>query len=128
MHQRTWVYLGATVFCGVFSIVYLSYVPGVSLQDAYAMYLLFLVPLGIGFIPSLGLDVFRIHIAATTFAKIGLQMYHAGVATLTVMTALDGIYTIALVSSPFQTLFLYVSLLLLFVGILFVLIGYKDAK
>lgn len=128
MHQRTWVYLGATIFCGLFSIIYLSYVPGVSLQDAYAMYLLFLVPLGLGFIPSLGLDVFRVKIAPTTFAKIGLQMYHAGVATITVMTALDGIYTIALVSSPFQTIFLYISLLLIFIGILLILIGYKDPK
>lgn len=95
-------YLAAAAFCLVFSRVYAQYSHGVS---SPFMTWLFLIPL-LG-----GGAVFAIAAAARRplFGRVAFNAYNSGVATLTVASALAGVFAIAGTSSGWLVAFVAVG-------------------
>lgn len=109
--QTSWMYLLATVFSILFSLIYLSFVPGVF---EWLMVFLFMVPFTLGLIPSIILDWKNQKEISKKSYTVSTPLYHSGVATLTVYTALQGIYNIALATVIWQPYFLWIGIIFLF--------------
>ncbi len=105
------IYLGLTIFCIVFFIVYDRFSHNV--RSAY-MTFLFLFPLILGFFPSL------ISLKFPALRKQGQwsrNLYHSGVAALTVSSLLRGIFEIAGTASDYQEWLMLIGGILLLCGI-----------
>ncbi len=108
--QTSWMYLLATVFSILFSLIYLSFVPGVF--DGYMVFL-FMVPFTLGLIPSMLFDWMSRKQTNKEIYKVSTPLYHSGVTTLTIYTALQGIYNIALATVIWQPYFLWTGIIFL---------------
>lgn len=108
-------YFIASLFSILFSWIYLSFVPGV--YESFLIGLWF-IPFLLGFVPFT-----VIHITHRTWQKHFISewvqsLYHSGVAVLTVYTALQGIYNIALADVPSQPYFFATGLTFILLSIL----------
>lgn len=90
------VYLGVTVFCGIFYLVYDRFSHGV--HSPYMTWL-FAWPLVLGVIPGL---FWKWQGGIPRPGRIALNLYHSGVATVTVSSLLRGILEIAGTASVYQ--------------------------
>jgi hypothetical protein len=106
----SWMYLLATVFSILFSLIYLSFVPGVF---EWFLVFLFMVPFTLGWIPSIILDWNNRKEISKKSYTVSTYLYHSGVTTLTVYTALQGIYNIALATVIWQPYFLWTGIIFL---------------
>ena len=111
------VYLPAAVFCLIFFLVYDRFSHGV--RSPYMTYL-FLWPLVLGLIPSLILQLFP-HIRRQK--RISANLYHAGVAAVTVSSLLRGIFEIAGTASDYQVWLMTAGGILLISGLFAYVIG-----
>lgn len=100
-------YLIASAFLGVFSYVYLSFVPGV--------FNLWMV--GVFSIPLLG-SILEIWLRKNNLPSLGWTLYRLGLSTLVVQLILKGIYEIALASFKGEIYFLLTAITLLIIGLL----------
>jgi len=114
------IYLGVTVFCVVFDRVYALFGHGV---ESNAMLFMFLYPLLGGFVPFLLLWLLYKNIEKNLFYRASLNIYHSGIALLTVGSVLDGIVEIAGASSVYIPYFSYFGIAFLLVGIALYLAG-----
>lgn len=88
-HGRTaLIYLLAAIFCGVFGSVYELFSHGVY---SYYMIYAFAFPLVGGVLPFLVLDLFH---PKRTPSALAQGLYHAGIATLTVGSIIQGVLVI----------------------------------
>ena len=78
IRRNFFIYIGVVIFCIVFGIVYESFSHGIV---SYYMYLGFLVPLALGFIPYAALFFIKSQKGPNSITS---NLYNAGVATLTV--------------------------------------------
>ena len=90
------VYCGVTVFCGIFYLVYNRFSHGV--HSPYMTWL-FVWPLVLGVVPGVYWK-WRSNIPRPGW--IPLNLYHSGVAAVTVSSMLRGIFEIAGTSSVYQ--------------------------
>lgn len=125
IHYPTWIYLGASVFV-MFLSLGLMFIPG-NMGKAALVYMP-LIPFSLGFLPSITLDLFHIKINRSWFTMNGRLLYHLGVIVLTIYEMLDGLFNIASNENILQPILLTSALLLLLVGLLGILIGYRDSK
>lgn len=106
------IYLPITVFCFVFFLVYDRFSHGV--RSPYMTYL-FAWPLVLGLLPSVLLWLFpRIR----RQKRISADLYHAGVAAVTVSSMLRGILEIAGTGSDYQQWLMIAGGVLLLGGII----------
>lgn len=90
------VYFGVTVFCGIFYLVYDRFSHGV--HSPYMTWL-FAWPLVLGVFPGL---CWKWQGRIPEPGRIPLNLYHSGVAAVTVSSMLRGIFEIAGTSSVYQ--------------------------
>ena len=118
--KRALIYTAVTVFCFVFATVYNIFSHGV--HSPYMTWL-FLWPLALGWIPSViqWLRAGRIEGTAeqaNTQTLLSANLYHSGVAALTVSSMLRGIFEIAGNSSPYQTALMIFGAVMTLAGII----------
>ena len=89
-------YLGATLFCLIFFLIYDPFSHGV--RSPYMTWL-FAWPLGLGLLPELA---FRFVPGLRRPGRLAGNLYHSGVAALTVSSCLRGIFEIAGTASDYQ--------------------------
>ena len=92
------VYFGVTLFCAVFYLVYNRFSHGV--HSPYMTWL-FVWPLALGVIPAVYWR-WRLQGGAPGPGRIPKNLYHSGVAAVTVSSLLRGIFEIAGTSSVYQ--------------------------
>ena len=111
------LYLGAGIFLGLFSFVYSRFSHGVS---SPFMTFLCLFPLVLGFVPACAaLLTGRLRRPS----ELSLDLYRAGIWTLTAASLTRGILTIAGTSSVFQRLLMGLGLMELAAGLILYLAG-----
>jgi hypothetical protein len=125
IHYPTWLYLLASILVLGLSIA-LMFIPG-NMGKAPLVYMP-LIPFSLGFLPSFTLDLFQIKINRSWFTINGRILYHIGVTLLTIYEMLDGLFNITTNQNILQPILLTVAVLLLVVGLLGILIGYRDPK
>jgi len=125
IHYPTWIYLFTSVLV-LFMAIALMFIPG-NMGKAPLVFMP-LIPFSLGFLPSFTLDLFHIKINRSWFTINGRILYHLGVTLLTVYEMLDGLFNIASNENILQPILLTLSILLLVVGLLGILIGYRDPK
>jgi hypothetical protein len=125
IHYPTWLYLLTSILVLVLAIA-LMLIPG-NMGKAALVYMP-LIPFSLGFLPSFTLDLFRIKINRSWFTMNGRILYHLGVTVLTVYEMLDGLLNITSNENILQPILLTSAILLLVVGVLGILIGYRDPK
>ncbi|MBD5512782.1 MAG: hypothetical protein HDR08_16280 [Lachnospiraceae bacterium] len=106
------VYCGVTVFCGIFYLVYNRFSHGV--HSPYMTWL-FVWPLVLGVVPGVYWK-WRRNIARP--GGIPLNLYHSGVAAVTVSSMLRGIFEIAGTSSVYQEWLMQAGIIMLYGAIL----------
>lgn len=118
------IYAFATVFCFIFFLIYNQFSHGVH---SPFMTFLFVWPLVLGLMPA------AIRVKFLKPEKNGFwaaNLYHSGVATLTVSSALKGILDIAGTTSDYQLYLMMAGFVLLIAGIVLLRIEnrekYKD--
>lgn len=104
------VYLGITVFCFVFFLIYDRFSHGV--RSPY-MTFLFAWPLVLGLLPAFIVYLFPRPGRAGRWSR---NLYHSGVACVTVSSLLRGIFEIAGNSSVYQRYLMYAGALFLILG------------
>ena len=110
-------YLPVTVFCLMIFLIYDRFSHGV--RSPYMTYL-FMWPLVLGLIPSLLMQVCA---RMRRQKRISANLYHPGVAAVTVSSLLRGIFEIAGTSSDYQVLLMIAGGILLLGGFLAYLVG-----
>lgn len=106
------VYLGVTLFCVVFFLIYNQFSHGIH---SPFMTFLFAWPLCLGLIPSLILW----KIPGTMGpGRVSANLYHSGVAAVTVSSLLRGIFDIAGTSSNLQVYLMIAGVAFLVCGVL----------
>lgn len=114
------VYLGVSVFCIVFDRVYWFFGHGV---ESYAMMYMFLYPLIGGFVPFMLLWLCYRNVEKNPFYRASLNVYHSGIALLTVGGVLEGIVEIAGASSVYIVYFTDFGIAFCLVGLALYLAG-----
>lgn len=116
------LYLGAGIFLGLFSFVYSRFSHGVS---SPFMTFLCLFPLVLGFVPACAaLLTGRLRRPS----ELSLDLYRAGIWTLTAASLTRGILTIAGTSSVFQRLLMGLGLMELAAGLVLFLASLPREK
>lgn len=92
-------YLGAALFCGIFSLVYEHFSHGVY---SGFMVFLFLFPLAGGALPF---GAIRLMGARCFPGRLALNLYHSGIAALTVGSCLQGVLEIYGTTSPYMPVY-----------------------
>ena len=110
-------YLPVTAFCGIFFLIYDRFSHGV--RSPYMTYL-FAWPLVLGLLPSLLMQAFP---RMRRQKRLSADLYHPGVAALTVSSLLRGIFEIAGTASDYQVWLMLAGGVLLLGGLLAYLIG-----
>lgn len=112
--RRILIWLGASVFCLIFYLIYNMFSHGV--KSAFMTYL-FAWPLIMGFLPSTVIYVInRIRHIPAYIDAVTDNAYCCGVATLTVSSLLKGIFDIAGTTSIYQTYLLYAGIILIIIA------------
>lgn len=112
--RRILIWLGISVFCLVFYLIYNMFSHGV--KSAFMTYL-FAWPLILGFLPSTVIYVInRIRHIPAYIGVVTDNAYCCGVATLTVSSMLKGIFDIAGTASIYQTYLLYAGIILIIIA------------
>ena len=111
------VYLPVTAFCLIFFLIYDRFSHGV--RSPYMTYL-FAWPLVLGLLPSLLMQAFP---RMRRQKRLSADLYHPGVAAVTVSSLLRGIFEIAGTASDYQVWLMLAGGVLLLGGLLAYLIG-----
>lgn len=112
--KTAFVYLLISLFCALFGAVY-----EVFSHEVYSFYMLyaFLFPLAGGTFPFLAISLFRKRYPEI----VARNVYHSGIATLTVGSIIQGVLEIYGTTNRLTGLYWTVGFILLFVGIVFYL-------
>ncbi len=114
--RRHWkIFLGMTVFVGIFSAVYEYFGHGV-MSDS--MIYAFLYPLILGVMPMIALaylDSMK-KIAYGGMIRVGINLFYSGIATLTVGSLATGVVEIYGTTNRLLKYYFYTGLLLLVIG------------
>jgi hypothetical protein len=114
------VYLGIAAFCILFDNIYALFGHGVR---SAAMSYMFLYPLLCG---TLIFGFFSLFIRRSDHLKsfrFSFNVYNSGIATLTVASAIKGVFEIAGTASDHLILFFYAGWIMLGLGVLFYIIS-----
>ena len=111
------VYLPVTAFCLIFFLIYDRFSHGV--RSPYMTYL-FAWPLVLGLLPSLLMQAFP---RMRRQKQLSADLYHPGVAAVTVSSLLRGIFEIAGTASDYQVWLMLAGGVLLLGGLLAYLFG-----
>ena len=106
------IYLLISLFCALFGAVYEMFS-----HEVYSFYMLyaFTFPLAGGTLPFLAMSLFRKRYPKT----IARNIYHSGIATLTVGSIIQGVLEIYGTTNHLTGLYWLVGVILLFAGIIF---------
>jgi len=110
MFKTALVFLAVSLFCVIFSFIYARYSHGV--HSDYMTYM-FAYPLIGGTIVYLLIGLLS---KARIPGRFVINVYNSGIATLTMGSLLRGILDIAGTSSRYQSVFMIVGALMVFVG------------
>ena len=112
--KTAFVYLLISLFCALFGAVYEMFSHGV-----YSFYMLyaFAFPLAGGTLPFLAISLFQKRYPET----VARNIYHSGIATLTVGSIIQGVLEIYGTTNRLTGLYWLVGVILLFAGIMFYL-------
>ncbi len=99
-------YLLSSLFLGIFSTIYLSFVPGV--------FNLWMV--GVFSIPLLG-SILELFLRRKNELSLGWTLYRLGLCTIVVQLILKGVYDIALASFKGELLFFLTAMIVLVLGL-----------
>lgn len=105
------VYLGISVFCQIFYLIYDQFSHGV--RSPYMTWL-FAWPFLLGFLPGM---VFWRFQKVRRPGRFAVNLYNSGVAAVTVSSLLRGIFEIAGTDSVYQQRLMYVGVAMLLLGI-----------
>lgn len=110
--RQSVAYLGFTIFCCVFGIIYEHFS-----HDVYSLYMLyaFLIPLFLGLIISVILCIINENYLPT---RIPVNLYNASICTLTVYSIFKGVLEIYGTTNSLIQIYLYVGVLLLIVSLI----------
>lgn len=111
------VYLPVTLFCLVFFLIYDRFSHGV--RSPYMTWL-FLWPLTLGLLPSLVLQLF---VRLPRQRRLSADLYHPGVAAVTVSSLLRGVFDIAGTASDYQARLMVFGGVLLICGAVVYVVG-----
>lgn len=111
------VYLPVTLFCLVFFLIYDRFSHGV--RSPYMTWL-FLWPLVLGLLPSLVLQLF---VRLPRQRRLSADLYHPGVAAVTVSSLLRGVFDIAGTASDYQAWLMVFGGVLLICGAVVYVVG-----
>lgn len=122
--SRIFMWLGISVFCLVFYLIYNMFSHGV--KSPYMTYL-FAWPLILGFLPcSIIYVISRIKHSTIHINAVSDNAFCSGVAALTVSSLLKGIFDIAGTASVYQTWLSYAGASLIVIGIIhFIIVSLK---
>lgn len=109
--KTAFVYLLISLFCALFGAVY-----EVFSHEVYSFYMLyaFIFPLAGGTLPFLAISLFRKRYPET----VARNIYHSGIATLTVGSIIQGVLEIYGTTNRLTGLYWIVGVILLFAGII----------
>ncbi len=110
-------YLCITIFCLVFFLIYDQFSHGV--RSRYMTYL-FALPLVLGLFPAVILFVFQ---EIPRRSQMSANLYHSGVAAMTVSSLLRGIFVIAGTGSVYQEYLMITGIILLLAGLILYITG-----
>ena len=112
--KTAFVYLLISLFCALFGAVY-----EVFSHEVYSFYMLyaFIFPLAGGTLPFLAISLFRKRYPEI----VARNIYHSGIATLTVGSIIQGVLEIYGTTNRLTGLYWLVGVILLFAGIIFYL-------
>ena len=110
--KTAFIYLLISLFCALFGAVYEMFS-----HEVYSFYMLyaFTFPLAGGTLPFLAMSLFRKRYPKT----ISRNIYHSGIATLTVGSIIQGVLEIYGTTNHLTGLYWLVGVILLFAGIIF---------
>ena len=122
--RRIFIWLGISVFCLVFYLIYNMFSHGV--KSPYMTYL-FAWPLILGFLPCITIYVIsRIKHNTIHIDTVSDNAFCSGVAALTVSSLLKGIFDIAGTASVYQTWLSYAGAAFIIIGIIhFIIVSLK---
>ena len=122
--RRIFIWLGISVFCLVFYLIYNMFSHGV--KSPYMTYL-FAWPLILGFLPcSIIYVIIRIKHSTIHVNAVSDNAFCSGVTALTVSSLLKGIFDIAGTASVYQTWLSYAGASLIVIGIIhFIIVSLK---
>ena len=105
------IYLGSTIFCTLFSVIYEAFS-----HEVYSNFMIYLalIPLIGGLLPFLLLRLTNLPYPA----RLSLNAYNSGIATLTVGCCLKGVFEIYGSSCPQITVYWITGAALVFLGLL----------
>lgn len=110
MKKNILCFLAVTIFCFIFGRVYTMFGHGVESKFMN----------GLPVWPGIAMVWYFIFgTMKIPFSRIGENLFNAGIATLTVGSALKGIFEIAGTSSAYENYFFYVGYVLVLFGIVF---------
>ncbi len=112
------VYLGVVLFCILFDRIYALFGHGVF---SASMSFMFLYPLLLGCVPYFLLWLWIQKPEGIRHFSLLQTIWNAGIATLTIKSALKGVFDIAGTSSPYLIYFTVLGIILLNVSLLFFL-------
>ena len=121
------VFLGVTVFVGIFSAVYEHYGHGVM---SNAMIYAFLYPLILGVLPTVIMAYVR-KLRKVVYAgeiRAGANLLYSGAATLTVGSLVSGVVKIFGTTYHLLKYYYYAGIVLAFVGGLFLMVGLSSGR
>jgi hypothetical protein len=112
MRKTSAIFLAISLFCVIFSLIYGKYGHGV--HSDYITYMF-------GY-PLFGGTVVYLLIGALPKAwmpgRFAINIFNSGIATLTVGSALKGVFEIAGTSSPYQPVFMIAGIAMVSLGVL----------
>lgn len=115
------IFLGTTIFVGIFSAVYEHYAHGIRSKP---MIFAFLYPLVLGLIPIVAIAYISVmkKIAYKGGIRLGVNLYYAGIATLTFGSIARGVVEIYGTTNHLMKYYTIVGCPLLGVGFLLIII------
>ncbi len=115
LNKAITAYIAVTAFCIVFDRVYALFGHGVS---SASMSLMFLYPLIGGVLLFILLRIFVPYAVDIKYYRLFVNCYNSGIATLTLASALDGVFEIAGTSSSYLIFFSVSGWLLIILGLI----------
>ena len=109
------IFLGTTIFVGIFSAIYEHYSHGIRSKS---MIFAFLYPLLLGLVPIVGLAYLSVmkKIAYRGGIRLGINLFYAGIATLTMGSIARGVIEIYGTTNHLTKYYTYAGVPLLCVG------------
>lgn len=120
LNKKIYSYIAFTAFCILFDRIYALFSHGVS---SSSMTLMFLYPLIGGVLLFVLVKFLAPHVCSAKYYRLFINSYNSGIITLTIASALDGVFVIAGTSSPYLIYFSVCGWVMIVLGLFILVTG-----